>query len=105
MFVNLIGEKMKKIIVCFIVMSYFIYSFMTPVGSVRLSVLLAGYPIEAITGHLKEDKEKHSESLKSNQKAYIFKNPPIEKGTEGILDRWVAEKYGLFYVSGFNEGI
>lgn len=96
---------MKKIIVCIVLISYFIYSFMTPVGSVRFSILLSGYPIEAITGRLEEDKEKHSEKLKSNQKAYILKNPPIEKGTEGILDRWVAEKYGLFYLSGFDEGI
>ena len=78
---------------------------MTPKGSVRFAVFCSGYPIEAFTSKIGEDHEEHSNQLKKNQKAFILDNSPIEQGTDGILDRWISEKYFIFYFSKFDPGI
>lgn len=93
----------KKIYFCFIIVA--LYFFLTPKGSVRFAVFCNGYPIEAFTSKIQEDYEEHSNQLEKNQKAFILDNYPIEQGTDGILDRWVSEKYFIFYFSKFDPGV
>lgn len=93
----------RKIYFCLIIVA--LYFFMTPKGSVRFAVFLNGYPIEAFTSNIREDHEKHSNQLKKNQKAFILDDYPIEEGTDGMLDRWVSEKYFIFYFSRFDPGV
>ena len=47
--------KLRKLIYGIIII-FLVYVFMTDKGSVRFSILLSGYPKEAILGHLKQDK-------------------------------------------------
>nr|WP_294688499.1 hypothetical protein [uncultured Anaerostipes sp.] len=94
----------KKIIVRILLIICFIYCFMTPKGSVRFWVFISGYPKEAITGKLIYEKDTKGE-LKSTEKAYIIEKPPIEEATQGILDRWVAKRYILFYAANYESGV
>ena len=74
---------------------------MTDKGAVRFSVFISGYPKEAITGSLILDK---SHKLKSNQKAYIIEPYPVDKATQGVLDRWLVERHAIFYIARFATG-
>ena len=94
-------DKIRKFLICGVIIILLIYSFMTDKGAVRFSVFISGYPKEAITGSLILDK---SHKLKSNQKAYIIEPYPVDKATQGVLDRWLVERHAIFYIARFATG-
>ena len=94
-------DKIRKFLIYGVIIILLIYSFMTDKGAVRFSVFISGYPKKAITGSLILDK---SHKLKSNQKAYIIVRYPVDKATQGVLDRWLVERHAIFYIARFATG-
>ncbi|MGQ4665109.1 hypothetical protein AB3Z07_12005 [Metabacillus halosaccharovorans] len=77
----------------------------TPHMSLRTYVFFTGYPIQAITSGIVDDKYHNEmdkkEYEKLNAKAYTLTDPPVEKQTQGVLSNYLVRKYGIIYITDF----
>ncbi len=71
------------------------YCAMTPLGALRLRILLSGYPMAALKPELLP--VPHRMYLEQGQIGYSLGNPPFEEDTQAQLVNWVVTKHGLFY--------
>lgn len=87
----------KKRILCagaiIVIIGYFL---MTPIGALRVALILSGHPISAFT--FKIESQAYTIYTKENQVGYSLQNPPIDRVTEGELQNWIVTRYGIFYI-------
>lgn len=91
----------KKIIICMaLIVAIVIYVFMTPVGSIRLAVMLSGHPIVAMQLKATNITSKLDYiELEENEEIYCISNSPNDNKTSCVLENWAVYKYGVFYIT------
>lgn len=89
--------KWKKIASLALILLGISYFILTPIGSLRMALLMNGHPITACTLELEENT--YGISAKENQIGYSLKNPPVEAETDAELVNWIVTRYGVFYLA------
>jgi len=99
----------KRFIVLAAVLAIFIALHSTPKTAIRTKVFMMGHPIIAFTTgivvyefYVEKEKERIA---KRGDKVFSLTNPPIERGTEGILDNYRVSKVGFLYFAKYWSGI
>lgn len=94
---------MKKILTWVIplllVLVILIYLTMTPIGALRVAVLIHGHPIKAMTLQISNDP--YRMHLEENQFGFTLEDPPYERDTDAYLYNWVVTRYGPFYIASY----
>lgn len=97
---------MKKLIRLVVILGIiFILLHSSPKMALRFHISLIGYPKEATTTAIidnKIDDKLDMEKLsKLNAKAYILTEPPFEKATGTELDTFIVRKIGFLYFADY----
>ncbi len=88
-------RKLIPAVCVLLVVLCIVYCTMTPLGALRLRILLSGYPMAALKPDLLP--ETNRMYLEPDQIGYSLGNPPFEWDTQAQLVNWVVTKRGLFY--------
>lgn len=91
---KLVRQRMMLGIIGLVSLIYFLHA--TPTMAVRTCVFFLGHPVAAITSGIQEE---------TNASYVSLTDPPIEKATEGDLDRYEVKRYGVIYIARFAGGL
>ena len=102
---NVLRGKIVVLVAFSIVIGTFLLLHSTPNISLRTTVFAMGYPINAITTGIIEEKnvnkQNKEEYAKLNTKLYELTKPPYEKGTGGTLIYFTVRKINFLYFADF----
>lgn len=90
---------MKKYLWIIGVLLIFVLLHITPYAALRTHVFLMGYPIKAVSSEILVDV--YEGEVEDNTEIYTLTDPPIEKGTEGILSNYAVKRVGFLYFAEF----
>ena len=82
------------------------YVFLTPMGALRVGVLLTGHPMSAFTMRVRQATPsdvglRQLDHPKGTTIYHIDQNTPYEKPTRGTLENWIVTRYGIFYTAAY----
>jgi len=103
---NIGGAILKKLIRIVVILGViFILLHSSPKMALRFHVFLIGYPKEALTTEISDnkidDKFDMEKLAKLNAKTYILTEPPFEKATGTELDTFLVRKIGFLYFADY----